>query len=256
MQEPSLEEEFRAFARAPASAIEGALLVGRLVESEPADRWVADELDRLAAAVAAPRDASALVTALAQAGFGGAETYYAQANSSLAHVLRTRRGIPITLALVVLGVAERLGLSAHGVNFPRHFLVGVDNRLVDPFAMRVLAPGAIDSAIAAQGLERAQALATAGPIDIVLRMLNNLRLLAEEQGDFARALDVSGYQLLVAPDPLPVLVSRTDLWLGAGVPAMARRELEQAIALAGDEVVRDQLGQRLATIAAAPSQLH
>lgn len=251
-----LEDDFRAFAAAPTSAIAGALLVGRVVEPDTDVAWVHAELDRLAAGVPAPRDGVALVDALAAAGFAGAETYYAQANSSLAHVLRSRRGIPITLALVLLGVAERLGLPARGVNFPRHFLVDIETRLVDPFTMRVLEPAAIETALAAQELERAQGLVTAGPVDIVLRMLNNLRLLAEQQGDYAHALDLSGYQLLVSPDPFPVLVSRTDLWLGAGVPEMARRELEQAMALAPDSTVRDHLAARLATLAAVPTQLH
>ena len=42
----------------------------------------------------------------------------------LADVLRRRSGIPITLAIVVIEVAERLGVAATGVGMPGHFLVG------------------------------------------------------------------------------------------------------------------------------------
>jgi len=255
MQGLALEQEFRDFARAPGSALAGGLLIGRVIEPATDPDWVRAELAGLARDVAEP-SAQNLVDTLAVAGFGGAETYYAQSNSSIAHVLRTRRGIPITLALVVLGVAEQLGLSASGINFPRHFLVAVERVLIDPFRMRPVAPAELDEAIAAQGLTAQDALVPAGPIDIMLRMLNNLRLLAEEQGDYARALDFSGYQLLISPDAFPVLVSRVDLWLGAGVPEMARRELEQAIALAPDAAVAQQLEQRLVVIDAAPTQLH
>ena len=38
-------------------------------------------------------------------------------------MLATRRGIPITLALLYIELAAQLGLSARGVSFPGHFLV-------------------------------------------------------------------------------------------------------------------------------------
>ena len=54
----------------------------------------------------------------------------------LADVLRRRSGIPITLAIVVIEVAERLGVAATGVGMPGHFLVGdgpVPSRWLDGF---------------------------------------------------------------------------------------------------------------------------
>jgi regulator of sirC expression with transglutaminase-like and TPR domain len=69
---------------------------------------------------------------------GNAEDYYNTSNSYLPEVLRTKRGLPITLSLVYKVVAERLGLRAWGVGLPGHFLVGVEadgaTMLVDPFA--------------------------------------------------------------------------------------------------------------------------
>ncbi|WP_426572975.1 transglutaminase family protein [Aquihabitans sp. McL0605] len=55
---------------------------------------------------------------------GDREHYYDARNSMLPDVLRRRRGIPITLAVVVIDVAERLGVPATGVGMPGHFLVG------------------------------------------------------------------------------------------------------------------------------------
>jgi regulator of sirC expression with transglutaminase-like and TPR domain len=57
---------------------------------------------------------------------GNAEDYYNPNNSYLPSVLRTKRGLPITLALVYKTVAERLGLRAWGVGLPGHFLTAVD----------------------------------------------------------------------------------------------------------------------------------
>lgn len=57
-------------------------------------------------------------------GFSGhRERYYAPENSLLDRVLETRKGIPITLAVVWLEVARRTQLEAEGVGFPGHFLV-------------------------------------------------------------------------------------------------------------------------------------
>lgn len=57
---------------------------------------------------------------------GNAEDYYDPANSYLPDVLRTRRGLPITLVLVYKCVAEGVGLTVHGINAPGHFLAAVE----------------------------------------------------------------------------------------------------------------------------------
>jgi regulator of sirC expression with transglutaminase-like and TPR domain len=72
-------------------------------------------------------------------GFGGnIDDYYNPANSYLPDVLATHRGLPITLVLIYKCVAEEVGLSAHGVNSPGHFLAAVECAgdkwlYVDPF---------------------------------------------------------------------------------------------------------------------------
>src|SRR5215212_7320682 len=70
---------------------------------------------------------------------GNQEDYYNTSNSYLPEVLRTKRGLPITLSLIYKVVAERLGLRAWGVGLPGHFLCGVEvaggnTMLVDAFA--------------------------------------------------------------------------------------------------------------------------
>jgi regulator of sirC expression with transglutaminase-like and TPR domain len=57
---------------------------------------------------------------------GNVEDYYNPANSYVPDVLRTRRGLPITLTLVYKCVAERVGLVVHGINSPGHFLAAVE----------------------------------------------------------------------------------------------------------------------------------
>ena len=56
---------------------------------------------------------------------GNANNFYAPENSYVNEVLQSRRGIPISIAVIWLELAQALGLKAEGVSFPGHFLVKV-----------------------------------------------------------------------------------------------------------------------------------
>lgn len=76
---------------------------------------------------------------------GDTQTYYSPANSYLPHVLKTKHGLPISLALIYKVVAEQVGIACWGVALPGHFLAGIDfdgaPMLIDPFASgRMLTP--------------------------------------------------------------------------------------------------------------------
>jgi regulator of sirC expression with transglutaminase-like and TPR domain len=68
---------------------------------------------------------------------GNRENYFDPSNSYLPRILERKVGLPITLSLIYKCVAERLGLSAVGINSPFHFMVGVQPgeqlMLIDPF---------------------------------------------------------------------------------------------------------------------------
>lgn len=68
---------------------------------------------------------------------GNREDYYNPRNSYIASVLESRRGNPITLALIYKCVAERLPIAVEGIGAPGHFLLQVpvegSNALIDPF---------------------------------------------------------------------------------------------------------------------------
>jgi len=68
---------------------------------------------------------------------GNVTDYYDPRNSFLNEVLDRKTGIPITLSVIYMEVARRLGLSLVGVGFPGHFLVkyaGPNGEVVlDPF---------------------------------------------------------------------------------------------------------------------------
>lgn len=56
---------------------------------------------------------------------GDVAGYHDPRNGLLTNVLDRRRGLPISLAIVYVAIARRVGIHAHGVNTPGHFLVGV-----------------------------------------------------------------------------------------------------------------------------------
>ena len=112
---------------------EAALLVAAHVHPVDLDARLAS-IDALAAAAPAG-DAVALARHLfVDLGFrGNSEDYTDPRNSYLDVVLDRRRGIPITLSILMLEVARRRGIALHGVGMPGHFLVGTGDLWLDPF---------------------------------------------------------------------------------------------------------------------------
>ncbi len=68
---------------------------------------------------------------------GNREAYYDPRNSYLNEVLDRKLGLPITLSVVYMEVARRLGLTVVGIGLPGHFIVSAErdgnSLLLDPF---------------------------------------------------------------------------------------------------------------------------
>jgi regulator of sirC expression with transglutaminase-like and TPR domain len=126
---------------------------------------------------------------------GNLNNYYDPNNSYLHVVLRTRRGIPISLAVLWLELAQNIGLRAQGVGFPGHFLVKVrlpypheGQVVLDPFTgeslgkedlSERLVPLHAESGLLSSGQVSDELLKhylrAATPREIVARMLRNLQ---------------------------------------------------------------------------------
>lgn len=86
--------------------------------------WLAT-LDEIAASCATPTRSGVVAHVCGEMGFvGDRATYGDWRNSCLDQVVAQRRGIPITLSVVVIEVARRVGVPLVGVGMPAHFLVG------------------------------------------------------------------------------------------------------------------------------------
>lgn len=113
---------------------------------------------------------------------GDRENYYDPRNSFLNDVLERRRGIPITLSLIVLEAARGAGVPMVGVGFPGHFLVchPPTERYFDVFRHGiVLQRAGLLELLRRQGLGpdawRDEFLAPVTKAQMLARMLNNLR---------------------------------------------------------------------------------
>lgn len=139
---------------------------------------------------------------------GNALEYDDPRNSFLNQVLERRLGIPITLSLVFVAVAERLGLAAHGIGLPGHFIVGVplpaEILYLDPFhsgahLTRSDCIELVQRSTGFQGDFQDRWLQPAAPHEILARMLNNLRLVYLGRNDWTHAIRVIEHLRVVQP---------------------------------------------------------
>jgi regulator of sirC expression with transglutaminase-like and TPR domain len=149
-------------------------------------------------------------------GFGGnVNNYYDPDNSYLHAVLRTRMGIPISLAVLWMELAQGLHLQVRGINFPGHFLVKVNlpkgQVVVDPFIGQSLSREELVERLAPYKQEQQQMhgedfevplglyLQSAPPRDILARMLRNLKEIHRSQSDAQRLLAVQNRLVVLLP---------------------------------------------------------
>jgi regulator of sirC expression with transglutaminase-like and TPR domain len=193
-------------------------------------------------------------------GFGGnVNNYYDPDNSFLNAVLRTRRGIPITLAVLWLELAQGLGLKARGVNFPGHFMVKVNlpngQVVIDPFTGQSLSRedlserlepykrrnGLVDDFDVPVGLY----LQAATPRDILARLLRNLKEIHSTQEDWLRLIAVLDRLLILLPDAWVEYRDRGLAWAEMGDVRLAVDDLETYVDHADDTLDREAISQRL-----------
>lgn len=136
---------------------------------------------------------------------GGRTDYYSRSNAYLNEVLDDREGQPLTLSLLFVEVANRVGLEARGVSLPRHFVakVRIDRewQLVDCFNGGRLITAADAEELTGLPLAEKDFVA-ARPLAILVRMINNLLGTAREEKDTPAMI---GYlDVLIAIDPAEV----------------------------------------------------
>ena len=219
------------------------LLMGFETDLDPADGGIEAclaparrALDRLGALTAtafraadrpSPAETAALLAgALAgSADLRGGPGVYKRLESSLLHqVLRRGRGLPITVSIVWITVARMLDLPVYGVALPGHFVVGIGDPdgeyvLADPFHGGQVLTHEDAEEIAQEGgypLDEAL-LRPAEPLDIVLRVLGNIRAWAAARPEHARTqLWATELSLLLPRHPAQLRLERAELLVKTG----------------------------------------
>ncbi|WNM30054.1 transglutaminase-like domain-containing protein [Streptomyces sp. Li-HN-5-11] len=188
-------------------------------------------------------------------GFHGSAAEYQRLDSSLLHeVLRRRRGLPILLSVVWMEVARRSGAPVYGVALPGHFVVGFgtaeEQVLADPFdGGRVLTGADAELLVAGAtgGPLHPSMLVPAAPLDVMVRILNNIRAWAAtrpERSDVALwAVELS---LLLPSHPAQLRYERARLLVQRGDFADGAVELDAyaEVVAAVDEPAAEHVRQQ------------
>ena len=131
---------------------------------------------------------------------GNVNNYYDRRNSLLPAVLESRRGIPITLAVLYTEIAAHAGLQSQGISFPGHFLVKVHmprgEVVIDPFSGQSLSRDELEERLAPYRHQRGAVADDEVPLglflqpapgrEIIARMLGNLKEVHRSHNDWLR----------------------------------------------------------------------
>jgi regulator of sirC expression with transglutaminase-like and TPR domain len=231
-----------------------ALRVGRIADLALDLAGAAAQLDAVARdAEPAVRDASPGRRADALAAFlfndlgfrGNADDYYDPQNSYLHRVIERRQGLPITLSILLIEVARRLGVTVEGVGAPQHFLVRVAAGAAADGAWRYLDPfhGGREVDQNALREDMAQRLAAGGragppgadPTELFLsavtkrqiltRVLQNLKLAGARRRDFATAMGAAEHLVALTPWALDEIRDRGMVAAQLGLSDAALHDL-------------------------------
>jgi len=195
--------------------------------------------------------------------FGGnVNDYYDPDNSYLNAVLRTRRGIPISLAVLWMELAQGLDLQARGVGFPGHFMLKVTlpkgQVVIDPFTGRSLTREDLSERI--EPYKRSNGLIgdydvplglylqPATPRDIISRMLRNLKEVHQVQEDWQRLIAVQNRLIALLPDAWGEHRDRGLAHAEQGHAALAVGDLETYLAHVDDALDLDLIAERVASL--------
>jgi regulator of sirC expression with transglutaminase-like and TPR domain len=198
--------------------LQAALLLARLdneeLEIEPYRKEVERMAREIGGGLARDADEKAKLAALnkylfQERGYHGSRgDYYHRSNSYLNEVIDDREGLPITLSVLYMEVARRLGLKVEGVGLPGHFVVRHVPAKGDATLIDVFEGGAAMSRD--EAARRVQAF-TGRPLQeedlqpaakkaILVRMLHNLLGLARDDRDVAAMLRYLDAVLTITPD--------------------------------------------------------
>lgn len=195
---------------------------------------------------------------------GNRADYFDPRNSFLNEVLDRKLGIPISLSVLYIEVARRLGLDLKGVGFPGHFLVKGhaegDEIIIDPFnGGEIKSRQALDELLygmyGGQIGFRPEFLGAATKKQILARMLANLKAIYWKQGDLAKSLSVAERFLIVEPASAEHLRDRGIIYLKLECFHQARTDFETYLNLKPDAEDAAEVREQIVSLAKQLAQI-
>ena len=178
------------------------------------------------------------------------DEYYTRSNSYLNEVIDDREGLPVTLSVLYIELAERLELNVTGVGLPGHFVVRYQPddlllaaELIDPFEKgRRLSAQDVESLMAASGFpDLPQFQESKTPRQIAERMTLNLLSLAENTRKDTDVLSCLETLVLLAPENSEYRAKRLELRARTGRLQLAIDDADWFIKMQPEAVDPDRL---------------
>lgn len=184
---------------------------------------------------------------------GNRDDYYDPRNSFLNDVLDRGLGIPITLSVIYMEVARRVGFHLAGVGMPGHFLLkhrGDDGHemLIDCFNRGdILSPQEcqqrLDEIYSGEMALRPEFLHPISRRQILTRMLNNLKTVYLSTRNFRKALPIADLILVVYPRSPEDLKQRALLRYSLNLYKLAAEDLEEYLQMSPEASDADEVRQ-------------
>lgn len=169
---------------------------------------------------------------------GNVNNYYDPDNSYLHRVIDTRRGIPISLAVLYMELAQQIGLDIKGISFPGHFLMKLSVQageiVLDPFNGASLSREELEERLEpffeqediSEVTPLSYYLQAADSRQILVRMLRNLKMLFIEHERLQRVLGVQQRLIILLPDDIVERRERGLAYANLDCPQAALQDLE------------------------------
>ena len=183
-------------------------------------------------------------------GYHGSRTdYYNQSNSYLNEVLDDREGIPITLSIIYIELAKRIGLKMQGLGLPGHFVVFYNNngnrKIIDPFDNGKSISEADADAIVKEydSTMNANDYKAAGNKSIIQRMLYNLKGISIDKKEYKDALNYVDLLIAIDPKDPQERLSRSILFIQLDQNDDAKKDLEWLLEMEPEGVRIERIRQ-------------
>jgi len=197
-------------------------------------------------------------------GFGGDwRAFYTLEHSLLDRVLLRRQGIPVTLGILLIHLARRLGLAVAGICFPGHFLLRLAGELpvyFDPFEGRPLSRAELQlrlrGALGDLAKLEAKHLKPASQREILQRLINVSKSAALAQQAHPEALRSCELLLTLDPDDPYERRDRGFIYEQLDCPHQAAEDFRHFIKHCPADPLADLLKGQVSRLVERPLVIH